>query len=81
MTGVMPIVKGTLTGSRALVHRNATAKELPLLVTAFASQDLSSGFASALRSFSAQQKPLLYLKLALSKFMVRLIAEVTVANQ
>ena len=53
-TGVMPIVRGTLTGSSAFVHRKATAKDDPLLVSALASQDLSSGFASACTSFSAQ---------------------------
>ena len=53
-TGVMPIVRGILTGSSAFVHRKATAKDDPLLVSALASQDLSSGFASAFTSFSAQ---------------------------
>ena len=56
-TGVMPIVRGTLTGRSAFVHRNATAKDDPLLVSALANQDLSSGFASACTSFSAQYCP------------------------
>ena len=51
--GVTPIVKGTLTGSSAFVHKKAIAKDEPLLVTAFASQERSSGLASAFRSFSA----------------------------
>ena len=58
-TGVMPIVRGTLTGSSAFVHRKATAKEDPLLVSALASQDLSSGLASACTSLSAQHSPLI----------------------
>lgn len=51
--GVTPIVKGTLIGSSAFVHKKAIAKDEPLLVTAFASQERSSGLASAFRSFSA----------------------------
>ncbi len=54
-TGVRPRVSGTRTGSKALVQRNAIAKEDPPLVTALAIQDRSSGLASALRSFSAQR--------------------------
>ena len=48
------MVSGTRTGSKALVQRNAIAKEEPPLVTALAIQERSSGLASALRSFSAQ---------------------------
>ena len=52
MTGVMAMVSGTRTGSSALVHRKAMAKEEPLLVRALASHERSSGVASALSSSS-----------------------------
>ena len=57
----MANVRGTLMGSSAFVHRNARAREEPLLVRLLANHPLVCGSASSLTSWPARSKCVFYI--------------------